>query len=239
MRRQEVPAITLGTYYTRRGSISRPNDSQMRHFVYVAKDDFSFNGVTIDHPRHPSGKAQFISTTPGAHEYFAETIAAHADRIRERLSIDLDYPVTLVPIPTSQTTRATLNAPRWPGRDLAYALERHGFGKTMLALAFKNARQSKHAGGPSLKAHELFEDFEVLEAPDEDDTIVLVDDVLTWGDHIAAADACFVNGNVVALAVATTCNGMVDACTPRHRLVSYVRAAKGPWDVSVSDREVT
>ena len=237
MSRRELPAITLGTYYTTRGGYSRPNDSTMRNYVYIAKDDYSISGVTIEHPRHPKKKPRLIKTPVDAHEYFAEIIRAHKTRIYERLGIDTGYPITLVPIPTSQTTRATLGAARWPGRDIATALEREGFGKVMPALAFKNARQSKHARGPSLKAHELYAELEVVEKPDEDDTIVLIDDVITWGEHVAAADACFVNGNVVALAVATTGSDLRDAYEPRHRVISYDRS-KTSWDVTIADREV-
>lgn len=236
MSRREVPAITLGTYYTTRGGHSRANDSTMRNYVYIAKDDYSGSGVSIEHPRHPSGKARFIASPAEAHTYFAEIIAEHAARIRKRLQIDEDYPVTLIPVPTSQTTSATLDATRWPGRDLAYALERHGFGKTMLSLAFKKAHQAKHAGGGTLSAHELCAELELLEVPDEDDTIVLIDDVITWGHHTAAADAKLRNGNVVALAVATTDSGLRDAYDPRHRIISY-DPSKKPWDVKVADMD--
>ncbi len=82
---REVPAITLGTYYTNKSGLSRPNDSEMRRFVYIAKDDFSGSGVGVDHPRHPSAKMRYIRTAQDAHEYIAEIIAAHAARIYERL----------------------------------------------------------------------------------------------------------------------------------------------------------
>lgn len=208
----------------------------MREFVYHSKanrDYYAF--IPLNHPSHPKKRVVLrnpqqawqataeILTSPGGGRLW-EMALKYINRV-------VPAPV-LVPIPASCTTASNIGG-RWAARGLAETLAAHGIGRVVLALVQKVATQPTH--GRHVPPSELYPNLAWFDGrihPHE--TVVYVDDVLTRGYHIAAADAFMGRpANALGLTVATT-----DIVTRRRAIqarLRSVRLGREIDDVTLSD----
>jgi hypothetical protein len=213
--------------------------TQMRGLFYRVKDNNpalqARRGESVNHPSHPTGKAQTIQTADSARRYVAEIFNAHRQRILELLGLG-GRVIGLVPIPSSKTTRSTMTD-GWNASRLAEALAAGGGGTVRACVAWKSPRAARHQGGKGTPAGELAGNIDLIEMPPQNEALLYVDDLLTWGNHIAAIDHVLVDGRVSgAFTVATTDKKSgIDCFGTRMRQVVY-DASVAPWVVRVEDR---
>lgn len=221
--------LALGTYYTKHalrnwaGEIHGAND--VSAWVYHVKEWWAPEAI-FRHPNH-SDNRKFIINNPSHACWYAAGVGKTL--ITEAFE-DLDFPpakTLLIPIPSSDITRAT-NDGRWPALRLARALEKTGVGTVLPKLYFKRQRPAKHSDQGSAArddATPLFKDLDVDERiflPPWAN-VIYVDDVLTWGTHMAAThEALGRPKKVMGFTVGSTDSGRVtSALDPRYRLVKY------------------
>jgi predicted amidophosphoribosyltransferase len=164
----------------------------------------------------------------------AEIFNARRQRIFEVLGLT-GRNVALVPIPSSKTTRDTLAA-GWNASRLADALAAGGGGVVRPCVAWRTATRSRAEGGDEVPAEELVRNIEIVAPPPADEALLLVDDLLTWGNHIAAVDHALSGERpCAAFTVATTdAKSCADCFMPRVRQVLY-DPAQPAWGVRVED----
>jgi hypothetical protein len=210
----------------------------MRGLFYPVKDnnpDVQKRGQVVNHPSHPSKGDHLIQTADFARRYVAEIFNAHRVRILELLGL-AGRAIALVPIPSSKTTRSALEH-GWNASRLADAIAAGGGGMVRPCLAWREHMRSRAEGAEELPAHELAANIELIERPLPEEALLYVDDLLTWGNHIAAADRVLNDGRPSgAFTVATT-----DAKSGRDCFVTRLRqviydATTEPWDVRVEDK---
>lgn len=212
--------------------------SQMRGLFYRVKDnnpELQKRGQRVNHPAHPSKVDHLIQTADFARSYVAEIFNIHRPRILELLGL-AGRSIALVPIPSSKTTRSAL-ADGWNASRLADAIAAGGGGTVRRSLAWKLPMRSRAEGGEELPAHELAENIDLIERPPPDEALLYVDDLLTWGNHVAAVDHALAGGRPSgAFTVATTdAKSGRDCFATRLRQVIY-ETATAPWDVRVEDK---
>jgi hypothetical protein len=235
---KSVPIACLGTYY-KAGSPARGlHMTQMRGLFYRVKDNNpalqTLKGENVNHPAHPSGASLTIQTSDSARLYVAEIFNARRERILERLGL-AGCEIALVPIPSSKTTRGTMSD-GWNASRLADALAAGGGGKVRTCVAWKNPRRARHEGGKETPGGELADNIDLIELPPRGEALLYVDDLLTWGNHIAAIDYALGSGRpTAAFTVATTDKKSgIDCFATRLRQVVY-DASTAPWVVRVED----
>jgi hypothetical protein len=210
----------------------------MRGLFYRVKDNNAKtqkHGQRMNHPRHPSGEDHVIQTADQARRYVAEIFNARRQRIFELLGL-AGRNVAFIPIPSSKTTRDTLAA-GWNASRLADALAAGGGGIVRACVAWKTATSSRAEGGDEVPAEELVRRIEIVSAPPDDEALLFVDDLLTWGNHVAAVDQILVAAGrpAGAFTVATTDGkDCVDCFVPRMRQVLY-DPGLAEWGVRVED----
>jgi hypothetical protein len=181
-----VPVVAVGTYYKYKSPAAGPNAGSMQGLVWHAKQNRSpplADKWQLHHPRHPAGTPVAVGNGPQAYAYAANVL--HAVAAVAWLNPG-SLPVALIPVPASNTTRATMQTGRWPARELANELAQRGVGRVCLALAQKVGTESqKGARGKMLP---LLENLEVVALPHASEFVVYVDDVITYGEHVAAVD---------------------------------------------------
>jgi hypothetical protein len=209
----------------------------MRGLFYRVKDNnpkTQEQGQLINQPRHPGGAPHRIQSADQARRYVAEIFNARRQRIFEVLGLT-GRNVALVPIPSSKTTRDTLAA-GWNASRLADALAAGGGGVVRPCVAWRTATRSRAEGGDEVPAEELVRNIEIVAPPPADEALLLVDDLLTWGNHIAAVDHALSGERpCAAFTVATTdAKSCADCFMPRVRQVLY-DPAQPAWGVRVED----
>jgi hypothetical protein len=98
------------------------------------------------------------------------------------------------------------------------------------------ATQSRAEGGDEVPAEELVRNIAIVAPPPADEALLLVHDLLTWGNHIAAVDHALSGERpCAAFTVATTdAKSCTDCFIPRVRQVLY-DPAQPAWGVRVED----
>lgn len=222
MTERRIQALALGTYYKPRAPTPGPDAGPMRGLVWWAKANRpSLDTVfQLHHQRHPRPPVR-IGSPREAYDFFGDVVKHNFDRIRARMGIDEQ--VVLVPLPSSVTTPSTLDTARWPARRLAEALEARGIGRVRLALAHKAEVPEKHGpAGQDRKARDIARELVKVQEVDPWDRVVLVDDLITWGSTVAAADYVLQPWpEAVALAVGFTDSRPRPAQELRRRVVVY------------------
>jgi len=228
-----IPLRAAGTYYTNRSPAAGPNASLMQGLVWHAKQNRTPPVTSVwhlDHPQHPAQRAIPIGNAADAYAYAADVLLpTGAVGMASR-----GMPIALVPIPSSNTTRATMRTGRWPARELARQLAARGMGRLCLALAQRVETQSRK--GERGKTRSLLENLEVVVAPPANELVVYVDDVVTWGEHIAAADLLLrPSGMSGAMVIGATHAVQRDAYEVIRTTIDYTPDGHGNWSVVVHD----
>lgn len=179
--------MSLGTYCDNNHPKPGSNSFAIRELSYRVKDDYRYppRSLKINHPNHPAGREVTIDSQSAACEYAAGVIAALFPRFPSEYG-----PAALVPVPSSDVTRATMASARWGSLALCRALERVGFGATTPCVVFKQKKASGYKTGNKPKASELRKLLEVIPtaAPAPGQAVLYVDDILSKGAHVAAID---------------------------------------------------
>jgi len=225
---RRIQAVALGSYYKPRAPNPGPDAQPFRGLVWWAKNNRATLSDTfrVAHPQHPRGADVVPISCPGdAYAFFGETVAHNFSRIATRLTIDAN--VLLVPIPSSEVTPATLDTARWPARRLAEALEAQGIGKVTLALAHRRVLPPRHE--VPRKAPEIASELVRLQTVEPWEPVAFVDDLITWGDSIAAADHVLeTEDEPAAIVVGFTEKRARNACELRRRMISYDSTTLAP-----------
>ena len=126
--------------------------------------------------------------------------------------------VALIPVPASGTTMETQATGRWPAKRLAEALARLGLGSPIPCVVHRVAKPPKHATGDKTPAEELRHNLVALQTVPSGYVPVYVDDVISWGNHVAAVDdALGAPEGARALVIAFADKHTVDAYEMRRR----------------------
>jgi predicted amidophosphoribosyltransferase len=154
--------------------------------------------------------------------------------IRKRLELG-ESRLALVPVPASEVDRSTLEATRWPARELARELQLRGVGTVRLCIANRVPVKPKHE--VSRTATAIASNLIRIDDVPRDEVVVYVDDLITWGATIAAADHVLQPvTNVCAMAIAFTDSTPMDAYKARRRLIDYC-VANDDLSVEIRDPE--
>lgn len=231
-----ITAVALGTYYTPRSPHAGPNADPMRGLVWWAKNNRADLDTTwsLNHPLHPAQTPRRINSPALAYGYAAEIFAATMSHIRKRLELG-ESRLALVPVPASEVDRSTLEATRWPARELARELQLRGVGTVRLCIANRVPVKPKHE--VSRTATAIASNLIRIDDVPRDEVVVYVDDLITWGATIAAADHVLQPvTNVCAMAIAFTDSTPMDAYKARRRLIDYC-VANDDLSVEIRDPE--
>lgn len=238
MSRRIVPVVSLGTYFAKGSPCSGANRYRMTGFFFRVKGNRTLTGSeSVNHRWHPADSVRELTTPDTARKYAAEIFAARRDHILETLELD-GADLAIVPVPSSKTTPVTA-ANGWGTLALAQAFARHGFGTVRPCVAFKEPHKSKTertTGDLDLPADELRRALvRVGDLPERN--VVIVDDLLTFGRHVAAvSDFIHPNRRIGAVTIACTDGVSVDDCMgPRYRNIIYDTSIQ-PWPVTVADK---
>jgi hypothetical protein len=226
-----IIAAAIGTYYKYKGGYSGANESSMRQLVWLAKNNRPQPpSAFVDHPLHP-GTAKWLNTTDEAYLYLAE-VFARWPHLGTAL-VTPKGPIALVPLPASETTRATMGG-RWPSLRLAESLAKLGFGAVRPCLVNRVATKAQTSSGSRIVAHEVAANTEVIERPRDGETVVYVDDVATYGHRIAGSDAALAPAGAKAvLCIAFTgASDGIDCYAHTLKRITY-EPGPAPWDVTI------
>lgn len=228
MKRIKVSAIGTYTAWTDKEN-DGPHAHAMRGLIWYVKNNRPA-GTLKDtfwqtHPDHPSGKRIAVASPNAARDYSTDVLE---NAIRPNAP-----EVVLVPIPSSKSTAP--NVRRWPARELARRLEARGFGTMRISLIFE--RETEESKGRLGKTADLVENLRIHRAISSDERVVFVDDVVTSGEHLAAAHHVLDLGSPGrALAVAISQGpgeDPRDAYILRNETVEYEQDRRGAWSVSL------
>lgn len=242
----QIVAVGLGTLYTVSGAkqSTSSNKGPMQTLVWLAKNNRPVDKRKtgpVSHPWHPSGAARTLTTPEEAYLYAAE-IFTHPKLLPYSLNAlgVAGWPIALVPIPASSTTRGSGEGERWPALAFARELERHGVGRVRRCVVNKAATNEQTASGARTPAHEIAANLELLDYPKEGEAVVFVDDVITWGKRMAAVNHVLGwSGPTAAVCIAFTSDGdVVDCLDPKKRVIAY-DATPTPWVVTISKAQQT
>jgi hypothetical protein len=242
---RKVVAAGIGTLCTVFGGkySASANASPMQTLAWLAKNnrepDKRKKG-NVNHPRHPSGEPRLLATPADAYVYAAELITSPGVNraLLKALGI-AGFPIALVPIPASETTKRRSSDERWPARDLAEELQSRGMGTVRLCVVNKTAREMQTSSKVRLPAHDVAANLDVIARPARGEAVLFVEDVITWGVSVATIDHVLGwKGPTAAICVAFSDKGTADCYLPRKRIVEY-GATSTPWGVRIYDPERT
>jgi hypothetical protein len=220
---RRLPGVSLGTYFAKgaAGGIASRDTSPMRGLVYLVKNNRPdpVPPQLINHPRHSTGKPVLVSIE-SAPAYVADIVLGNLAKIRRSLKLP-DQRLVIVPVPSSSVTKATLHGDRWPALQIARALERGGAGKACPAIVNLRPIPPKTRGHASTVEELVAAMTCIHELPPG--PILLVDDVITDGDHAAAMDTLLGRPKRAGiLVVGLTDSNPVDSCyRPRWFTLVY------------------
>lgn len=160
----------------------------MRGFVYLTKNNRENNSsIWFRHPSHPTPAGLLVRNAQEAWQFTADVLSQ--GKLWEHAVAYLKKQVpnpALVPIPASCTTADNIDG-RWAARGLAHAIAGNGIGRVLLAVVNKQATEPTR--GKHVPPSELIKNLVTHDAGLQPwETVVYVDDVLTWGNHIVAVD---------------------------------------------------
>lgn len=228
---RKIRGLALGTYYAAGANAAKetPNASPMRGLVYAVKDnrDPPNPKQLIDHPLHPAAKPIAVDRT-NAIEYVTAMLANRIARLTKFFGADDPSAITLVPVPSSDVTAATIETARFRTLRLCRALAGVGLG-TVAVLAVQRKPVVAKTKGVRRTANEILAGFTRTTAPiPKSTTIVLVDDNVQSGGSIIALDRLLgASRPTYAFAVAVTdSKASADALKARGFTIEYDDAAK-------------
>lgn len=223
---RSIRGLALGTYYAAGANAAKstPNASQMRGLVYAVKDNREPPNAKqlVNHPLHPAARAIPVDRT-NAIEYVTAMLAKRIAKLTKFFGADDPSAITLVPVPSSEVTAATIETARFRTLRLCRALAGVGLG-TVAVLAVQREQVVAKTKGLKRTADQILAGFvRTSIAIPRSTTIVLVDDNVQSGNSIAALDRLLgASHPTTAFAVAVTdaleCG---DAIKPRGFSVAY------------------
>lgn len=164
----------LGTYYTTRSvndGVCPADYHQLRVLVYALKAKMPPSPCYVAHPWHET--QAWINSQQAAAVFAAKAFATKYRRQHYHI----------VPMPSSQVTKATMGTARWGAFRFAQALAAEGFGTVVPALVNKVAVDS----GQTRRLAEILDNLEVVQRPGTERPLLLVDDTVTQGATLGAA----------------------------------------------------
>lgn len=231
MASHRIPFYTFGTYYTKNNPDPGPHAHEMKNFAYWLKAKWSCEKIQMGHPLHPGEFLEPIANSAAAYDYMAEMVEANIKDIRGHLDLK-NYILEFIPVPSSDVTRPTVHTARWSGREIASRLQDKGLGKMGLHVVNKYAIKSK-GDGADASCDALAQHYEVIGQINEQAMQVYIDDVLTWGKHVAAMHiALGLPDDASLLAAARTDKGSHDAYDVRTGYIEVTRFAN-TWSPNV------
>ncbi|HEX8112446.1 MAG TPA: hypothetical protein VF516_32170, partial [Kofleriaceae bacterium] len=146
---RRIRGLALGTYDAKGADAAHatPNASQVRGLVYAVKD----NRVPpnpkqpIQHRLHPIGRPVQVDRT-NAIEYVTAMLANRIDRLTRFFKAEDPDAITLVPVPSSSVTAATIQTARFRTLRLCNALAGVGFGHVALLAVQRKPVEGKTKG---------------------------------------------------------------------------------------------
>jgi hypothetical protein len=223
---REIHGVALGTYYAAGAdaAIQTPHASDMRGLLYALKDNRAPPNPPqrICHPRHPSYPAGTLVDRGNAVDFAVTIVDRYRTRIASLFGSRSDA-ITLVPVPSSQVTSASVETARFPTLRLCRALAARGFGVCRVLAVQRSAVPSKTTGHRRPGAEILANLERTPEPSPQQGVVVLVDDNVQSGQSLAAVDRLLATScPVAAFAVAVTdSRPRFDACVPRRFRVTY------------------
>lgn len=214
---REIQAFAMGTYYKSRSPNASDDASDIRGLVYHAKANNP--DIRPQVVRHPACGHKKLETPDDAYTFVADAFEAKMPKLLELLGADAAN-LALVPIPSSEATEDSLDHCRWPALRIAVKLAERGIGKVRVAVVQKKKTKPQRGAG----ARELLGNLELLPRRWRvKKTIVYVDDLITWGAHIAAVDHLLDQPRgAAAFAIGFTDGTTYATCTRfRRRLIRY------------------
>lgn len=208
---RKIRGLALGTYYAKGAAAARktPNASDMRGLVYAVKDNRETPNPkqSIRHGLHPLDRPVKVDRT-NAIEYVTGMLANRIDKLTKFFKVEDPGAITLVPVPSSSVTAATIQTARFRTLRLCNALAGVGFGHVAVLAVQRKAVEGKTSKtkGPRRTADEIFAGLARTSTPiPRSSTLVLVDDNVQSGASIAALDKLLGASNpTAAFAVAVT-----------------------------------
>lgn len=227
---RRIRGLALGTYYAKGADAARatPNASQVRGLVYAVKD----NRVPpnpkqpVQHPLHPIGRPVQVDRT-NAIEYVTAMLANRIDKLTRFFKAEDPDAITLVPVPSSSVTAATIQTARFRTLRLCNALAGVGFGHVAVLAVQRKPVEGKTKGNRR-SADQIFAGLARTSTPiPRGSTLVIVDDNVHSGASIAALDKLLgASRHTAAFAVAITdSQPYADAAKARRFTIEYDETA--------------
>jgi hypothetical protein len=237
---RSIRVFALGTYYKTKAPTPGENAWPMRWLTYWAKKDEkrACRREVLCHPLYPKKHALFeITSHEEAYDYIADIISFNFASIREALQLP-DRPLHFSAVPSSSVTAATLATARCSGREIGTRLAQRGLGTSGINVVPSQAIKQKTDGG-DYSFEDLVRLYKVVKPLPLGRIPVYLDDMLTWGNHMAAVDAALGRPRHAAGIVVTTADSRPqDAYNPRLREINVYREFTGTQTtVSVKDVE--
>jgi len=152
-----IRGAALGTYYAAGADTAKatPNASAMRALVYAVKDNRDPPNAKqrVAHPSHPARHAVEVDRT-NAIEYVTAILGRSIAKLARFFGADDPRAITLVPVPSSTVTAATIETARFPTLRLCRALAGVGLG-TVAVLAVQRAPVVAKTKGARRTAQEI------------------------------------------------------------------------------------
>lgn len=223
---RKIRGLALGTYYAKGAEAAQatPNASQMRGLIYAVKDNREPPNPkqSIEHGLHPLDRPVQVDRT-NAIEYVTAMLANRIDKLTKFFKVDDPGAITLVPVPSSEVTSATIQTARFRTLRLCNALAGVGFGHVAVLAVQRKAVEGKTKGNRRTAA-EIFAGLARTSTPiPRGSTLVLVDDNVQSGASIAALDKLLgASKPTAAFAVAVTdSQPYEDAAKARRFKIEY------------------
>ncbi len=225
-----IHGLALGSYYAKGAEAARttPNATQMRGLVYAVKDNREPPNPkqSIQHKLHPLGRPVQVDRT-NAIEYVTAMLANRIDKLTKFFKAKDPNAITLVPVPSSSVTAATIETARFRTLRLCNALAGVGFGHVAVLVVQRKRVEGKTKGNRRT-ADQIYAGLARTSTPiPRSTTLVLVDDNVQSGASIAAVDKLLgASRPTAAFAVAVTdSQPYTDAAKSRTFRIEYDETA--------------
>lgn len=219
----QVIAVGLGTVFTVQGAkhTSSKNTDPMQTLAWLAKDNRPPESRKIGHVnhKHHPGKGRTLRTPQDAYIYAAEIFEAHWRKTLDALGL-AKWPIALVPVPASCTTRESPQGERWPARAFAEQLETRGLGTVRGCVVNRKPTDAQTNSRVRIPAKKIAANLVQLGAPKRGEAVVFVDDVVTWGARMAAMNHVLAwegPASAVCIAFTGTTDEVVDCYQAKKR----------------------
>jgi hypothetical protein len=204
------------------------NVRPMQILTWVSKDNRPGN-PTRGPVAHPRAGEKYLDSAQAAYDYVAKIYESLWPDVLSTFGIGRAEPVTFLPVPSTDYVVGR-QATRFPAHALASALVSRGLGTGVNpGFAWRAAHAPRTAGTPSRPPEAIVADL-VACGPAPSGRIVLVDDMMTHGNHLAAVHSLVPSTvGAVCLAFAQMNDQLTDDCyRPEVRRVTY---APGPPNI--------